>query len=78
MACTRGFDLVAKLSCKQSMLLQSTSRIFNALRCCAFKLQAILMIHPEVAEVIFRWRVGGALNSGSKFLIRASTQVKVG
>ena len=55
-ACTRGFDFVAQFSCKQSKLLQSTSRIFNALCCGAIKLQAIFIIHLVVAEVILRWR----------------------
>ena len=77
---------MALFSCKQSKLLQSTSRIFNTLSCDTIKLQAILMIRLEVAEVILRRRVGGGggeeggggLNSGSKFFIRASTQVKGG
>ena len=78
-ACTRGFDFVAQFSCKQSKLLQSTSRIFNALCCGAIKLQAIFIIHLVVAEVILRWRGGGrGLNSVSRLFIRASTQVKVG
>ena len=37
-ACTWDFDFVAKFSCKRSKILQSASRIFNALRCGAIRL----------------------------------------
>ena len=51
-ACTRGFEFVAKFSCKRGKHLQSRSRIFNTLYCGAIKFQAILMMCLEVAEVI--------------------------